>query len=247
MVTKEQECLEIVEACKKTSHSPSGRPLQPQNQTAYRWENYWWHSYFANSYVRGNWGCEDESTFSLLSKSWISFSGWLAGENKVTCISPFNRANKPAEAADANSCLEKKCPYSASRIYLGEIKQGETGWPVNAPDIESITDALTRGPYMVAMRYECDNDVANHEVFWWTKLSCSHRKICQRYTKVYGTRGELTSEDGISLTRFDFATKTRYPWSKLGHDGADFSISSRGGGWRCKSYSGRSSRYFAQP
>ena len=125
--------------------------------------------HFAHSYVRGNWRREDESSFSLLTKSChdidlIAF--WMEDETggQVKSISSFGslryfrKENKPKEAGDTTTrCLdcpfESKCPYSAKRIYLDAVSQRDVkGWPVSVlvdgeVTTESVEKALKNGQY----------------------------------------------------------------------------------------------------
>ena len=133
-----------------------------------------WHQ--AHSFVRGNWRSEHESSFMLLAKSchdldWIRH---IMGK-RCTQVSSFGsllhfRAeNRPVGAADRclECAVETTCPYSAPRIYLGRVRHGETGWPVNVltPDLTEagVTEALRSGPYGRCV-YACDNDVVDHQV-----------------------------------------------------------------------------------
>jgi len=84
----------------------------------------------------------------------------------------FRKSAKPVAAGDATKCLdcpaERECPYSAKKIYLDEVADGQVGWPVNVlvdgvPDIENVTHALQNGPYGKCV-YESENDVCDHQV-----------------------------------------------------------------------------------
>ncbi|CAG8438635.1 19284_t:CDS:10 [Rhizophagus irregularis] len=118
-----------------------------------------WH--FAHSYVRGNWRKEQDSCFSLMTKKISSFGN----------LSHFNSRNKPTGAGDAKRCLdcayEPSCAYSAKKIYIKSFENGNTHWPVSVVtdvfDIEHLAEALKTGPYGRCV-YECDNDVADHQV-----------------------------------------------------------------------------------
>jgi predicted dehydrogenase len=182
-----------------------------------------WHQ--AHSFVRGNWRREDESSFMLLAKSchdldWIRY---VVG-NRCRHVSSFGnlkhfRASaKPAGATDrcVDCPVEPRCPYSAVRIYLGRVDQGNTGWPVSVlaaeVDRDSISDALRTGPYGRCV-YGCDNDVVDHQVvsmlfeegqtaaFTMTAFT----KTRPRHTSIFGTHGEITG-DGRMLDLYDFLT-----------------------------------------
>ncbi|KAK1898611.1 putative oxidoreductase YteT [Dissostichus eleginoides] len=213
-----------------------------------------WH--FAHSFVRGNWRNEEESSFALLAKSCHDIDlihHWAGARRclKVTSfgsVSHFGKKDKPAGAG--NRCLdcsiEADCPYSARKIYMDRVKQGNTGWPVSVicpnsfPDIESVTEALETGPYGRCV-YECDNDVCSNQVVNMEfeggltaafSMVAFTEEICKRKTTIYGSKGEL-SYDGQEVRVFDFLTQRstkhsplsgapRHFMSMSGHGGADY-------------------------
>ncbi|KAL3063999.1 hypothetical protein OYC64_000328 [Pagothenia borchgrevinki] len=213
-----------------------------------------WH--FAHSFVRGNWRNEEESSFALLAKSCHDIDlihHWAGARRclKVTSfgsVSHFGKKDKPAGAG--NRCLdcsiEADCPYSARKIYMDRVKQGNTGWPVSVicpnsfPDIESVTEALETGPYGRCV-YECDNDVCSNQVVNMEfeggltaafSMVAFTEEICKRKTTIYGSKGELSC-DGHEVRVFDFLTQRSTKHSPLsgaprrfmsmsGHGGADY-------------------------
>ncbi|KAI8816258.1 streptomycin biosynthesis protein StrI [Fimicolochytrium jonesii] len=192
----------------------------------------WWH--FAHSYVRGNWAREDQATFSLMAKSCHDLDiicHYMTPTNPPTRVSSFGRlthftrSQKPAEAGTATRCVscayEPSCPYSAPKVYLDPAKQDDRNWPSSvvcgggevAVDVESITQALQTGPYGLCV-YECDNDVCDHQVVnvefangataSFTMVAFTER-ICERQTRIHGTRGEIVG-DSLTIKHTDFTT-----------------------------------------
>jgi predicted dehydrogenase len=214
----------------------------------------YWHQ--AHSFVRGNWRNTQESSFMLLAKSchdldWIRY---IIGERCLSVSSfgslkHFKQSEKPAAAGSAKRCLhcayEPECPYSAKKIYLGRLAQGQLGWPVNVltpePTIESVTAALAQGPYGRCV-YECDNDVVDHQVVNMlfengktaTFTMTAFNKANHRKTRIFGTRGEIYG-DGETLEHFDFLTdQTRIINTETGdssilggHGGGDYGLMDR--------------------
>lgn len=200
--------------------------------------------HFAHSFVRGNWRREDTSTFSLLAKSChdVDLISWWAGEEAVRVSSfgsllHFRRDKKPKKAGSAQRCLDcpaqAECPYAAPRLYLPDGRV-DTNWAQHlvdgqpAPDVESVLEALRTGPYG-RCAYECDNDVADHQVVnfefrsgataTFTMVATTQR-MCERETKVYGSTGELSTNDPKSVRQFDFAS-WKETWHRAeGTDGA---------------------------
>ena len=209
----------------------------------------YWHQ--AHSYVRGNWRNEAESSCMLLAKSchdldWIRYMMGRPCE-KVSSfgnLKHFRKEEKPEGAGDRcmDCALESTCPYSAKKLYLGNLAKGYTGWPVAvlAEEVneESITEALRTGPYGRCV-YECDNDVVDHQVvnmqfeggatanFTMTAFNAhGHRK-----TRIFGTLGEIYG-DGEKITHYDFLTdETQVIEANTadasilgGHGGGDFGL-----------------------
>ena len=184
----------------------------------------------------------------LLAKSCHDLD-WLSYIIGLKCLSVssfgsllhFTNAAKPTEAGNAKRCLdcahESRCAYSARKIYLDRLQNGDTGWPVNVltPEVTeaSIEEALAEGPYGRCV-YDCDNDVVDHQVvslryeddvtasFTMTAFSeASHRK-----TRIFGTNGMLDC-DGRYIRHFDFLTDT---WDEIDTASSDSSISGGHGG-----------------
>ncbi len=210
----------------------------------------YWH--MAHSFVRGNWRNEAESSFMLLAKSChdIDWLTYIMGD-KVSAVSSFGSLNhfkrdqQPAGASDRclDCAVERDCPYSAKKIYLGMFARGSTGWPVNVvtpePTEESLVAALRTGPYGRCV-YACDNDVVDHQVVnlqfaggqtaGFTMTGFTH--MGNRKTRIFGTRGELTG-DGAVIQHLDFLTdQTHTIDTRLadehhamgGHGGGDFGL-----------------------
>lgn len=185
----------------------------------------YWHQ--AHSFVRGNWRNEHESGFMLLTKSchdidWLSY---LIGTKckrvaSFGTLKHFRREEKPAGAAD--NCLdceiEAECPYSAKKIYLGRVRRGETGWPVDVLTSDNtetgIMKALRDGPYGRCV-YNCDNDVVDNQTvimqFEGGKTASftmtAFTEATQRKTRIFGTKGEIYG-DSSAIRIFDFLTDT---------------------------------------
>ena len=209
----------------------------------------YWHQ--AHSFVRGNWRNETESSAMLLAKSChdVDWLRYIVGQpckqvSSFGNLKHFRAEEKPVGAAQrCIECeLESECAYSARKIYIGRLKEGQTGWPVDvlAPDIseESVSQALVEGPYGRCV-YDCDNDVVDHQVvnflfaggataaFTMTAFA----KARGRETRIFGTKGELFSDDE-KIEVFDFLTDELReveidptdPSILGGHGGGDYSL-----------------------
>lgn len=183
----------------------------------------YWHQ--AHSFVRGNWRNSRESSFMLLAKSCHDLD-WLRYmmQGPCRCVSSFGslRHFRPdqAPAGAAARCLdcavEPTCPYSALKLYLGNLRRGNKDWPLSVltDDLTEagVRQALREGPYGRCV-YACDNDVVDHQVvnleFDGGRTACftmtAFTGRVGRATRFFGTRGELACEDRM-LTHIDFLT-----------------------------------------
>jgi predicted dehydrogenase len=130
----------------------------------------------------------------------------------------FRRSSQPAGAADRclDCAVESTCPYSASRVYLGMLRAGRTGWPVSVltdeVTEEGVTEALRTGPYGRCV-YACDNDVVDHQVVAMefadgvtaTFTMTGFTPSLDRQTRIFGTRGSLEG-DGEAVRVHDFTS-----------------------------------------
>ncbi|MDE0963517.1 MAG: Gfo/Idh/MocA family oxidoreductase [Candidatus Latescibacteria bacterium] len=209
----------------------------------------YWHQ--AHSFVRGNWRNEAESSAMLLAKSCHDVD-WLRYILGVPCkkvssfgnLKHFRAEQKPAGAAAR--CLDcdlaSECAYAAQKIYLGRVRDGQTGWPVDVltPDVdeEAVLQALREGPYGRCV-YDCDNDVVDHQVVNFLFESGATAAFTMtafargrgRETRIFGTKGELFSDDE-KIEVFDFLTDARRdieidptdPSILGGHGGGDYGL-----------------------
>ncbi len=166
--------------------------------------------HFAHSFVRGNWGKEEDSCPIILAKCChdLDLLYWWLPQKCISLrsrgqLSFFNSDNKPGEAGDrCLQCpLEKSCPYSATKIYLS----GNTDWPVTAitEDLtpEGIKKALEDGPYGRCV-FACDNDVPDLQT---VEMEFEDDLIVQlaltgfsgeinRTTNLFGSEGEIRGD-----------------------------------------------------
>lgn len=213
----------------------------------------YWHQ--AHSFVRGNWRNEAESSFMLMAKSChdIDWIRYIVGEkcksvSSFGTLKHFRKEEKPAAAGDATRCLdcahEPDCPYSAKKLYFGNLAKGNTDWPVNILTFDTteagVTEALRTGPYGRCV-YECDNDVVDNQVvnmlfegnktasFTMTAFTLAgHRRTC-----IFGTRGEIYGNGSeIHVTDFVSDETTTVDTTKSdssilgGHGGGDHGLMS---------------------
>ena len=183
----------------------------------------YWHQ--AHSFVRGNWRNTRQSSFMLLAKSCHDLD-WIRHIMGAAClrVSSFGslRHFRPefAPAGSAERCLdcsvEKACPYSAIKIYLGRVRAGHRGWPVSVltddTTEEGVTKALREGPYGRCV-YRCDNDAVDNQVVIMefeggrtaTFTMTAFNPGSDRKTRIFGTRGQLEG-DGNTIWHSDFLT-----------------------------------------
>ena len=204
----------------------------------------YWHQ--AHSFVRGNWRREDLSTPMLMAKcchdiDWIHY---IMGSKCVSVqsfgtLNHFRKEKKPIGAAKRclDCSIESKCPYSAKKIYLKQVENGNTGWPVSIlthhVTKENIIKALREGPYGKCV-YECDNNVVDNQVVNMlfengqtaTLTMTAFTAGRHRETRIFGTKGELTG-DGNIIRHFDFLTDE---WNEIDTAASDHSILGGHGG-----------------
>ena len=183
----------------------------------------YWHQ--AHSFVRGNWRNESKSSSMLLAKSCHDFD-WIRHLVDQPCVAVssfgnlnhFKKEEKPAEAGDATRCTqcphEPDCCYSAKKLYLGNLSDGNTAWPLDVVTLDAtpagVTAALDSGPYGRCV-YECDNDVVdaqvvNMELAGGVTVSFTMTAFTSagpRRTSIFGTHGEIYGDES-TITVKDF-------------------------------------------
>lgn len=147
-------------------------------------------------------------------------------------LSYFRKANMPVGAASRciDCGVEKDCAYSAVREYLEPVKRGSPNgfcFVVCAvPDIESMTEALRNGPYGRCV-YDSDNDVCDNQIVnlefeggaTASFTMCAFTEdICKRRIRVFGSKGEISLEEGKAngFTSFNFVSRKKTLYRKQG-------------------------------
>lgn len=179
----------------------------------------WWHQ--AHSFVRGNWKNDKESTFMLLAKAchdldWIRYimGSSVESVHSFGHLSHFTQENHPDKAGtNCFDCsVERRCPYSAQKIYLENEFGGDYFRKIITPvdNKEALKKALIEGPYGRCV-YLCDNNVVDHQVvnfqFQGNKTASftmtAFTEYSDRKTRIFGTRGRIEG-DGKFIKVFDF-------------------------------------------
>jgi predicted dehydrogenase len=193
----------------------------------------------SHSFVRGNWGSEQSSTFMLLAKSChdVDVLAWLVGApcrrvSSFGSLTYFRRENAPAGSGDrcVDCQVEPTCMYSAKKIYLEP-----DGWALHARVFGTATERLQQletSPYGRCV-WKCDNNVVDRQVvsfefdrgvtgtFTMTAFGTGGRSL-----RLHGTTGWLHASietNEIELTRYNDRTRTviKLDADEGSHGGAD--------------------------
>ncbi|MEI7956051.1 MAG: Gfo/Idh/MocA family oxidoreductase [Verrucomicrobiota bacterium] len=209
----------------------------------------WWHQ--AHSFVRGNWGNQQQSSPMLLSKSCHDID-WLRHIVNAHCTSVasfgslrhFKASEKQAGAAERcwDCQVEANCPYSAKRIYHSHFERDRVANYINdvitggLNTLAAVEDALRHGPYGRCV-YACDNDVVDHQTVMLefegpvsvTFTMTAFTPTLNRSTRIFGTRGYIDT-DFVTIKVFDFLTeKETLHDTRIGADAATAAAGHGGG------------------
>lgn len=198
--------------------------------------------HFSSSYIRGNWGVEEKSSFILMAKCChdVDLIGYLLGK-KCKKASSFGSlsyfkpefAPKDAPARCLDGCpYINKCQYNCLKVYLRD------GWAIVLPkqDEESIMEELKTGPYGRCI-WHCDNNVCDHQVVAMefeggetATLTLTAFHYGNRIMRVNGTLGCLECNLLTNTVKlYDFTTRNEEtivipPAGVIGHGGGDFLV-----------------------
>ncbi len=210
------------------------------------------HVHQSHSFVRGNWGNSERSSFMLLQKSChdMDILQWLIGKKCIKVQSfgslrHFKACNAPEGSPER--CIDgcpvgSTCPYNAVKLYLDD-KENEwfrtTCTRAANPTDEMVEEALRTTQYGKCV-YKCDNDVVDHQtvnLLFEDEITVSFT-MCAfngggRHIHIMGTKGELwghlDKEGSIEIYDFETRTKKEIPMIAMdgikgGHGGGDIGI-----------------------
>ena len=166
----------------------------------------------SHSFVRGNWGNSERSSFMLLQKSChdMDILQWLVGKNckrvqSFGSLTYFKRENAPEGAPDfcIDGCPKADtCPYNAVKLYL----ESDSTWfrttsTLNPEPTDADVEKAIRTTNYGRCVFKCDNDVVDHQV---VNLEFEGGTICTftmsafntggRFIRIMGTKGEIVAE-----------------------------------------------------
>lgn len=206
----------------------------------------------SHSFVRGNWGNSDESSFMLLQKSChdLDILQWLLGKKCVSvqsfgALTHFKKINAPKESPEycIEGCPESEsCPYNAVKLYLEDKKNNwfRTSCTKEAnPDDEMVERALRTTQYGKCV-YKCNNNVVDHQTVNMlfeddvtVTFSMNAFNKGGRYIHIMGTKGEvraaINGDKPVELYNFETKEYEYIPMSGTdgilgGHAGGDTGI-----------------------
>ncbi len=207
------------------------------------------HVHQSHSFVRGNWGNEERSTFMLLAKSCHDLD-IIADLVDLPCervssygsLKYFDEAHAPQGAPEycVQGCpVAAKCPYYAPKVY-----GRPNGWADHAGlsglGHRELLQALETSPYGRCV-FRTDNDVVDHQVVAMefeggvtaTFTMTAFTPFQDRVLRIHGTKGYLEARVGKrTLDFWEFWEDNRHthielPASEGAHGGADAEVMRR--------------------
>jgi len=190
------------------------------------------NSHQSHSYVRGDWGREEEATPMLLAKCChdLDIIQWLLDKpcQKVSSfgeLSYFIPENAPEGAPkrciDGGCPNEETCPYHYKKVYLRKTSNKFFRYAVArgyaksfiATD-EEVLEGL-RNTNFGACVFHANNTVVDHQVVNMqfeggatASLTMNAFNKGGRYIRIFGTKGELYANvSDTEITVYDFETK----------------------------------------
>lgn len=206
----------------------------------------------SHSFVRGNWGNSERSSFMLLQKSChdIDMLQWLIGKKckKVQSfgsLSYFTEKNAPEGSPIfcADGCpAGDSCPYNAVKLYYDDKKNKwfrTASTQMTNPSDEDVMNAIKTTQYGKCV-FKCDNDVVDHQTVnllfeddVTVTFTMSAFTLGGRHIHIMGTKGEIRAEitDESPIDVFDFKTRETKRYSLVGgndvtggHGGGDYGL-----------------------
>ncbi len=208
----------------------------------------------SHSFVRGNWGNSERSSFMLLQKSChdMDILAWLIGKpctavQSFGSLSYFTEKNAPAGAPER--CIDgcphaDTCPYNAVKLYLEDTNEtGRGNWfrsaatKLTAPTDADVEHVLRTTQYGKCV-YKCDNDVVDHQVVnlqfsddVYVSFTMSAFNKGGRRLRVMGTKGEIEGiTEGNVITVHNLETGKSRSHDCNSTVGGDTIVSGHGGG-----------------
>lgn len=215
--------------------------------------------HFSHSYVRGNWHSTKTAAPMILAKSChdLDIIQWLVGK-PCTAVSSFGSlkhfraenapAGAPKKCIDGTCPVKEECPYNCYRVYVDNEDRVWSGWKdilkamyATHPDFtdEEICEVLRNTDFGNCVYY-CDNDALDHQVVNMefeggatAVLTVNAFNAGGRYTRIYGTKGELwafMSDEEIYVRTLSKRERHYIPVVKTeesiagGHGGGDYGI-----------------------
>ena len=207
----------------------------------------------SHSFVRGNWGNSERSSFMLLQKSChdMDILQWLLDKEctrvqSFGSLTYFKEENAPEGAPEfcVMGCPEaESCPYHAAKVY----NENSSDWFRNAitkkfdGTIADVEEAIRTTNYGRCV-FRCDNDVVDHQV---VNLEFEGGVICSftmsafnkggRQLRIMGTKGELIADAQSPYVTYNCFTTGKTEQIKIdeqsrtdnitgGHGGGDTGI-----------------------
>ena len=170
----------------------------------------------SHSFVRGNWGNADRSSFMLLQKSChdMDILQWLIDKeckrvHSFGTLTYFKEENAPEGSPEycINGCPKADtCPYNAVKLYM-EPSDYYTWFRTSSTKMFEPTDAdvekVLRTTNYGKCVFKCDNNVVDHQV---VNLEFEDDIICSfnmsafnrggRQIRIMGTKGEIIGDAG---------------------------------------------------